>query len=59
MNTVNVWPCGPVKFFARWSHHERARPQAITEVLFPPKLQGINGTNNDRIPFAYRVTLSA
>ncbi len=35
-----------------------ARAQSITEVLFPQYMQGINGTNNDRIPFAYRVTLS-
>jgi hypothetical protein len=35
-----------------------AQAQTITEVLFPQYIQGINGTNNDRIPFAYRATLS-
>ncbi|HON51268.1 MAG TPA: metallophosphoesterase [Candidatus Sumerlaeota bacterium] len=29
----------------------------IKEVIFPQYIQGINGTNNDRIPFAYRATL--
>lgn len=32
--------------------------QSITEVIFPQYIQGLNGTNNDRIPFAYRATLS-
>lgn len=31
---------------------------SLTEVLLPQYIQGINGTNNDRIMFAYRVTLS-
>jgi hypothetical protein len=31
---------------------------ALTEVLLPQYIQGINGTNNDRILFAYRATLS-
>lgn len=35
-----------------------ASAQSITEVIFPQYMQGINGTNNDRIPFAYRATLS-
>ncbi len=30
----------------------------LTEVLLPQYIQGINGTNNDRIMYAYRVTLS-
>lgn len=35
-----------------------AQAQTVTEVLFPQYIQGINGTNNDRILFAYRATLS-
>lgn len=30
----------------------------LTEVLLPQYIQGINGTNNDRLMFAYRATLS-
>lgn len=30
----------------------------MTEVLIPRYIQGINGTNNSRLPFAYRATLS-
>lgn len=30
----------------------------LTEVLVPQYIQGINGTNNDRIPMAYRVTIN-
>lgn len=30
---------------------------ALTEILLPQYIQGINGTNNDRIPFAYRVRI--
>jgi len=30
----------------------------LTEVLVPQFMEGINGTNNDRIPFAYRVTIN-
>lgn len=30
----------------------------LTEVLLPQYIQGINGSNNDRILYAYRVTLS-
>lgn len=30
----------------------------LTEVLLPQYIQGINGINNDRIMYAYRVTLS-
>lgn len=30
----------------------------ITEVLIPRYIQGVNGTNNSRLPFAYRATLS-
>ncbi|MBK9290169.1 MAG: T9SS type A sorting domain-containing protein [Bacteroidetes bacterium] len=30
----------------------------LTEVLLPQYIQGINGTNNDRIMYAYRATLS-
>lgn len=35
-----------------------AYAQTLTEVIFPQYIQGHTGTNNDRIPFAYRVTLS-
>ena len=31
---------------------------AFTEVIFPQYIQGLNGTNNNRIPFAYRATVS-
>jgi hypothetical protein len=31
---------------------------AMTEVIFPQFIQGLNGTNTNRIPFAYRATLS-
>jgi hypothetical protein len=30
----------------------------FTEVIFPQYIQGLNGTNNNRIPFAYRATLA-
>lgn len=29
----------------------------LTEVIIPQYIQGVNGTNNNRIPYAYRVTL--
>ena len=32
--------------------------QSVTEVIFPQYMQGMNSTNNDRIPFVYRATLS-
>jgi hypothetical protein len=31
---------------------------SLTEVILPQFIQGINGTNTNRIPFAYRATLS-
>jgi hypothetical protein len=31
---------------------------AFTEVIFPQYIQGLNGTNSNRIPFAYRATVS-
>ena len=30
----------------------------LTEVILPQFIQGLNGTNTNRIPFAYRVTIS-
>jgi hypothetical protein len=30
----------------------------LTEVIFPQYIQGVNGTNNNRLPFAYRATLT-
>jgi YDG domain len=30
----------------------------LTEVILPQFIQGINGTNSNRIPFAYRVTIN-
>jgi hypothetical protein len=30
----------------------------LTEIIFPQFIQGLNGTNNNRIPFAYRATVS-
>ncbi len=30
----------------------------LTEVILPQYIQGLNGTNNNRVPFAFRVTLS-
>jgi hypothetical protein len=30
----------------------------FSEVIFPQYIQGLNGTNNNRIPFAYRATVS-
>ena len=30
----------------------------LTEVLMPRYIQGVNGTNNNRLPFAYRATLT-
>jgi len=35
-----------------------AGAQTVTEVIFPQYIQGLNGTNNDRIPFAFRATIS-
>ncbi len=32
--------------------------QTLTEVFLPQYIQGLNGTNNDRIPYAFRATLS-
>lgn len=32
--------------------------QTLTEVIIPQYMQGLNGTNATRVPFAYRVTLS-
>ncbi len=32
--------------------------QTLTEVLVPQYIQGLNGTNATRVPFAYRLTLS-
>ncbi|MCU0324868.1 MAG: YDG domain-containing protein [Spirosomaceae bacterium] len=31
---------------------------SLTEVIFPQYIQGVNGTNSNRIPFAYRATLN-
>lgn len=31
---------------------------SLTEDILPQYIQGLNGTNNSRIPFAYRVTIS-
>ncbi|GCD76645.1 hypothetical protein JCM31826_01270 [Thermaurantimonas aggregans] len=30
---------------------------SLTEVFLPQYIQGINGTNNNRVPFVYRVTI--
>ncbi len=30
----------------------------LTEVILPQYIQGLNGTNNDRLPYAYRVTIN-
>ncbi|NOU48756.1 MAG: DUF5017 domain-containing protein [Bacteroidales bacterium] len=30
----------------------------MTEVLVPQFIEGLNGTNNDRVPFAYRATIN-
>ncbi len=30
----------------------------LTEVIMPQYMQGVNGTNNNRVPFAYRLSLS-
>ncbi len=33
-------------------------PPQITEVLMPQYIQGMSGTNNNRVPFAFRATIS-
>ena len=33
-------------------------PPSLTEVVFPQYIQGVNGTNTNRIPFAYRATIN-
>ena len=33
-------------------------PPTLTEIILPQYIQGINGTNANRIPFAFRLTLS-
>jgi hypothetical protein len=30
----------------------------LTEVILPQYIQGLNGTNNDRLPYAYRATIN-
>lgn len=38
--------------------HFTATAQTLNQVILPQYIQGLNGTNNDRVPYAFRVTLS-
>ena len=58
--TITASQAGDANYNAATSVNQSLTVTApdLVEVIFPQYIQGVNGTNSNRIPFAYRATLN-